>query len=869
MADFTSKVQYVGNPARTYSQNNSKGWTFALNAWDLQILSGKLWATSGNYANGLTDINAGPSPLLSYDLTTGAIGGAGAGATTFAEDMFERLLVLNGELVIPGTDPRDGDAITYTKVESGVGRRYVATGGAGATSTVHTFDMAYWDSSYWATSATVGIFFDQAALGSVGVGGVTWTAHNGPAADGVGRSVKFLTLGADLYVQGEMLTTGSGGTSNYLYKVTPGPPRTFGAVAGSTYAYVSPTVPSSSFGGSPAIITRAVNFPDANTVIYIVAREDDAWTPQNLVKWTAGGSPTSILALLPNGATPRDLLVVGSTLYILGSYTSGSDTVSSVISTTNLTTFTELFSVRPNNLVATGYTAAQTFARSFAFNATTGIWYLGLGSTAVAAASQPANVGAILAFNQAWLPQVAQDWPQAAGNAQRTALQATEVVGPTISLAWRAQQHVLYAASGIRDRVHGQTGIIVSAGNVILPNLSGRIRSYATGAVGPTLRWTATVAGNVPIVSTGCSDGTNYYVADCYGRLSAFKLSDGTQATGWTNPVQVTTDREPIQGALLLAAGMLMVGGGDGKFHFRSPTNGAAVVAPVDVGAPIVQGAAWSNASGTPLAVVGCMDGLVRAFNTTTGALAWTSPALAGVASFKDYWPVIAGTTIVIRPQSQYPETSTLTSTSPPLRSIEPSDWTSDAIMTTALANYDANRSNYVLSMHVLNLSNGAIPAAPAGPPVHWHFAINMHGSAAPVVVDKDGYLVYPAHAPAGFNTDGQIGYGWVKSSLTTRKVVAGLVDPVLHRPFGAPDERMCASACSNGVFMAHIQGGNAQDTGFYNEIASTWKYAEFGAGSTLLYANMQGSGSNPPVISDGMVYHHEHPHTIVAIRSL
>lgn len=444
------------------------------------------------------------------------------------------------------------------------------------------------------------------------------------------------------------------------------------------------------------------------------------------------------------------------------------------------------------------------------------------------------------------------DWPMAGANPQRTSFQATETLLTTWSRSWQVQQHKAYVSSGFRDTCHHQCGAIVSNGHVLIANLMGRVRSYATGTT-QTLQWTATAGA--PIMSTPCADGTNVYVADIYGRLSAFNLSTGAAAAGWTNPVQVT-DGRPIQGHLLLADGKLIIGGADGVLYGRSLANGAHVWS-YTVGSPILQGAAWSNATGTGTVVVGAMNGRTYGINSASGGFIWQTGVFPWAAAFKDYWPVIVGSKVVTRPWMQIPETGFgFTS---PVRGLESSDIL-DATQTSLLSAYDANPSAYMPSLRVYDLATGNEQPAP----IHWFWRITMNGANPPPCVDRDGYIIIPCAHPTN-------GSGWARLNLGTRKVVDRLIDAANpSRGGGNRDENMCVAACSNGIVALHQEEANSQYSGFYAQPSNSW-YPANGTGSTFdeLFLNTQGGNTAPGAISGGMVYHLRHPHTLTALRTV
>jgi hypothetical protein len=386
----------------------------------------------------------------------------------------------------------------------------------------------------------------------------------------------------------------------------------------------------------------------------------------------------------------------------------------------------------------------------------------------------------------------------------------------------------------------------------------GKLRSFAAGQVGPTLEWTANVGA--PILGSVAADGVRAYVADVYGRLSAFTLSSGQLAWG---PVQVT-DGRPIQSSPLLADGKILIGGADGTFYAHDPSTGAAIWSR-SVAAPILQTAAWSNVTGTGIVVFGAMDMRLYGLNSATGAVLWQTPQLIGSA-FKDYWPVIdeARRMVIVRPWAKLPywESGSPQGLNVPIRGLEVANYLDDASQTAMLSAYDQYPTAFAKTLYVVNLSTGVeLP-----PPIHWQVAITMHGASPPPCIDRDGYLVIPAMRPSTLSNSWMA--GWARVNLTTRKVVDGLLDGTTEKGFGNRDENMCVSACSNGVVAMHVQEANAQYTGFYRQTDKTWSRISGGAGTTQHFVNTQGGGANPAAISGGLVYHLAHPHTLVCLKA-
>lgn len=445
------------------------------------------------------------------------------------------------------------------------------------------------------------------------------------------------------------------------------------------------------------------------------------------------------------------------------------------------------------------------------------------------------------------------DWSQAGANPARTSFQPAESLGTAWSVAWEFHHHLDLLP---RERIWPGLEPVISAGHVLVGTLMGKLRSFATGLVGPTIQWSADVGA--PIVATPAADGTNAYVADAYGRLSAWRLTDGVNVWG---PLQITPG-QPFRGAVLLADGKLLVGAANGVFYAVQPSNGSLAWAPYDLGplTPILGGAAWSNNGGVNRVVFGAEDMKVRALDSGTGALLWTSPRLPG-ASFQLYWPVLTGSTVVIRAQPQYPPYNPDGAT-PTYRGLE-ADVDAAGAQDTVLAAYDVNPSNYSTNLHLLNLATGALLPSP----IHWHYAWG-HGSLPAPCLDRDGRVVIPIILPSSRSS---FGTQWGRLDLGTRKITDYFWDSATNSDGNNPDEHLFATACANGVVGMHCQEANAAKSGFWSQPANVWTIVRNDAANTTgfeLFYNHQGPCPGPAAISGGLVYHLAQYHRLVAWRT-
>lgn len=409
------------------------------------------------------------------------------------------------------------------------------------------------------------------------------------------------------------------------------------------------------------------------------------------------------------------------------------------------------------------------------------------------------------------------------------------------------------------ETLFAQIQPIVSAGHVVIGTLMGNLYSFvadATTGVASGIKaveWVANIGG--PIMSTVAADATYCYVVDLFGRLTAVTLSNG--AIHW-GPIQVTNGL-PFQCSVLIADSKILIGGADGTFYARSLTDGSAIWS-TTMGAPILQTAAWSSTSGTNLVIFGAQNGHTYALNSGTGVQVWDSGAANNAAAYKDYYPVIVGSRVIQRPMVRYPywRNGDPAGLNTPIRGIE-ADALDGTAQTAARAAYIASPASYVRSLFVFDLADGADTASHQWN--HYYWPITLNGAASPPCIDASDYAILGVDTPSGI-TQVNGSSCWGRLDPATGK----FVDVLSHSsivPNQNRDENMAPSACSNGVLLAHNEEGNAATPGFYRQSDSTWH--PFGAaGTTELFVGNEAGGTNAMVVSDGLVYHHVHPHSLV-----
>ncbi|HYH82988.1 MAG TPA: hypothetical protein VEX86_24550 [Longimicrobium sp.] len=328
--DVTARVERLGNPFTVASP-------YARNVWDMQLFGGVVRLGHGDSAD-----NRGPIPIWSVDPATGAL----ASEFTTSEEQVDLFRVLDGELYVPGHDPRDDlTAGNFYRVEAGrwVKHRTIPHG-------LHTFDLAWHDGLLFAALGADNVPGHETLKVSADRGH-TWRVA-GPALD---RMYGMFELGGALYAA-PIVQAG-------LSPLSRQPWRWNGAAfvpTGTAMQALLPGLPE----GRGGRMVRQTEF--AGGLVYVVAVRDFDWYPVGLAV-TRDARAAEPVTLPDPAALPFDLLVRGGTLYLLtGTPAADGGYTVRVYATADLARWTELF-----------HLAAPTFARSFEESG--GDFFLGLG----------------------------------------------------------------------------------------------------------------------------------------------------------------------------------------------------------------------------------------------------------------------------------------------------------------------------------------------------------------------------------------------------------------------------------------------------------------------------------------------------------
>jgi len=345
----------VGAPAELVGTPFIEAPRYARNVWDMQRFRGRIYLGHGDSGE-----NRGPIALWSLDPATGRL----ARGFETREEQVELFRVVDGELHVPGHDPRgrhpDGN---FYRLEAGGWTLHRTIPHA-----VHAFDLASHGSRLFAAIGSGGSPGHPTLLASANRGR-TWT----PVTDEVQRMYTLFELRDTLYAAPKLESRGPPDGRELL--------RFDGARFVSTGLGGAVLLPQ--LADTAGRIIRPLEFRGA--LVYVVAGGTFDWRPASLAAAQRLDAPRTV-ALPSAEAVPYDLLVRGDTLYVLAAAPSPSGgSLIYVYATGDLERWRELFRFN-----------APTFARSFEESG--GDFFLGLGSTL--RAPSPAT-GAILRVRRA------------------------------------------------------------------------------------------------------------------------------------------------------------------------------------------------------------------------------------------------------------------------------------------------------------------------------------------------------------------------------------------------------------------------------------------------------------------------------------
>ncbi|HWQ05166.1 MAG TPA: PQQ-binding-like beta-propeller repeat protein [Longilinea sp.] len=404
------------------------------------------------------------------------------------------------------------------------------------------------------------------------------------------------------------------------------------------------------------------------------------------------------------------------------------------------------------------------------------------------------------------------DWPQVQRDSQHSGYYPA-ALGGNFAVTWR---HAFQP-----EKVFPQVQAIVASGKVFVGTEMGNL--YALNATNGAQAWKFTANG--PILNSVAVDGDRVFFGAMDGAVYAVDANTGNQV--WKAQLSQFLG---FSTAPVIADGKVMLGGRNGIFYALNPANGN-VIWSYNAGSPILMTAAWNSGK----AYFGTMDMYVHGVNTANGTQAWKSPRIPGL-TFKDYWPVVTGGMVYVRPMNFGYVGFDSTGYSQIL---------SGSAQNQLLAQYASNPANFETSLARLNESNGQL----APMVIHYNFQ-TMNGATAPPCVNRDGSnLVMPIWLPVR-----EWFTGWGLLNPSSRIMVDAFTDG--NDGGGNNDENMAVTCAQNMVIAMHIEEENANFTGFFNLDSRQWTRIAAGAQNRQMSNNTQGGGANPASIANGWVYH-------------
>ncbi|MEJ8306481.1 hypothetical protein [Saccharibacillus sacchari] len=370
----------VRAPVENLGRPFAKAGTYAQNVWDMQLWNGKIYIGQGNSSNQGSAVNAGPIPLTTYDPASGKFGtdkllvSSSQEQTYVDEEQIDVFKVLNGQLYIPGHDPKS-EAHTlgnFYRLDPSDGKwRKIRTIPGG----VHTYDMAYYQGNLFAATG----WDSDASILRSSDGGQTWSKSGIPiGGKESGRNYSLFPLNGNLYAVSSFIFSANPAfqPQNGVLEISP---ATAGSASPVSYKDV-PLTTQNFFPGlsaptpplPPAYIRPVRTTTVGSKLMYIAGQgyNDHQWLPKGL--FVASSVKQSSALALPGGATAMDILTRGDKVYVLA-YTESGGTYTNLVFETGASAigdssaWTETVRFRQN-----------TFARSFELQG--GDFYFGLGS---------------------------------------------------------------------------------------------------------------------------------------------------------------------------------------------------------------------------------------------------------------------------------------------------------------------------------------------------------------------------------------------------------------------------------------------------------------------------------------------------------
>jgi hypothetical protein len=414
------------------------------------------------------------------------------------------------------------------------------------------------------------------------------------------------------------------------------------------------------------------------------------------------------------------------------------------------------------------------------------------------------------------------DWPQLQGGPQRLGYSPEKLDVP-LKNTW--------AHGFAPERLHPQAQPVVAERRVLIGTAMGTF--YCFDAKDGKVLWAQKLAG--PVLHTAGVEAGRVFVGCMDGCVYAFNTADGSLA--WKFDCKLRTG---FSTAVLLAEKKVFIANRGGVYYALAQEDGS-VLWQQDLGVPILMSSAYDGGT----IYCGAMDLRVYALHSANGKVLWKSRLLDG-AAFKDYWPVVHGHYVLVRPA--------------PLSG--PQYWKAVEWQRGPLPPAELEKQQQIVqyyeknprsrNLFVLERRSGeealVVPQWMCG---------TMNGAPAPPCIDADGLLIVPVQLH-----DWRA--GWGRLDLEKRRIVEVLCDGDFEffakrqsmRGTGNGDENLNLSAVGRLVLTIHTEECNAHFTGAWHLDRRDWTQIAPYHAETFYITNTQGGGGNPMVVADGMLYH-------------
>ncbi|QAY66756.1 hypothetical protein [Paenibacillus protaetiae] len=312
LKDVTNHVEMLGSPF-------SNKPLYARNVWDMQLFDHQIYFGYGNSSNSDPAPNAGPIPIVYYDLehrtfnansgiistSTNATNGKKTIKKAADEEQIDTFKILNGTLYFPGNDARgEGwDYGNFYRLEKDGWHKYRNLPGA-----VHVFDMAYYEGSLFAAIGS-----DKAEVLRSDDQGLTWKSAG--SIPHMARAFTLIPFQGKLYASGGIPVSSRSSADITLLSINEHKQVSFITVPLST---LMPQIQPANVQGNLRI-AKPVEWKGKLLYIYGEVQNDIQLKPRGLALATEAFKNVKPIKLPDPDTVPRDIVARDQLIYLLAS----------------------------------------------------------------------------------------------------------------------------------------------------------------------------------------------------------------------------------------------------------------------------------------------------------------------------------------------------------------------------------------------------------------------------------------------------------------------------------------------------------------------------------------------------------------------